>query len=203
MTNDAPTAEETARARNLAALSMPSAFDNGEGTAGVWADIVARNTDPARLTRFMVDAVKVDAKALQPIGMRHLGSREAVIIHIFGRSIRHLHPFANMPRPVELGAHLTEFAGDELVVKHQALLPYYAARGIAGRHDGIRAVPEEGHTPLVDIAEFVELSGLDQRYRLQDFLWRDPVRPACLVVRPPEHVRPPGAGLAGLGRGRG
>lgn len=72
MTDEAPTVEETERARNLAALSMPSAFDNGEATAGVWADIVARDLDPARVQRFMIDAVKVDAKALQSAAKRVL-----------------------------------------------------------------------------------------------------------------------------------
>ena len=51
--SEAPTDEEADRARNLAALSMPSAFDNGGGTANFWADIVARKTDPARVQRFM------------------------------------------------------------------------------------------------------------------------------------------------------
>lgn len=72
MSEQAPSADETERARNLAALSMPSAFDNGEATAGVWADIVARGTDPARVQRFMVDAVKVDAKSLQAAARRVL-----------------------------------------------------------------------------------------------------------------------------------
>jgi zinc protease len=68
--SEAPTDEEAERARNLAALSMPAAFDNGEGTAGFWADIVAQKTDPARVQKFMSDAVKVDAKAMHAAAKR-------------------------------------------------------------------------------------------------------------------------------------
>lgn len=70
ITAEPPTPEEAERARNLAALSMPSAFDNGQGTADFWADIVARNTDPARVQKFMSDAVKVDAKGVHAAAKR-------------------------------------------------------------------------------------------------------------------------------------
>jgi zinc protease len=76
---EAPTAEEAERARNLAALSVPSAFDNGEGTAGVWADIVARGTERARVQRFMADALKVDAPALAATAARVLADQWTLV----------------------------------------------------------------------------------------------------------------------------
>ena len=79
MSEQAPTSDEVERVRNLAALSMPSAFDNGEATANVWASIVAKNIDPARVQRFMVDALKVDAKALQATAQRVLSPKWTLV----------------------------------------------------------------------------------------------------------------------------
>lgn len=79
MSSEAPSTQEVERARNLAALSMPSAFDSGEATAQVWADLVSRDTDPSRLQRFMVDALKVDAKALQEAAQRVLSTSYTLV----------------------------------------------------------------------------------------------------------------------------
>lgn len=80
--NEAPSDEETERARNLAALSMPSAFDNGEGTAGFWADVVARKTEFSRVQRFMAEAVKIDAKAVQSAAQRALMGDKFTVVAV-------------------------------------------------------------------------------------------------------------------------
>jgi zinc protease len=64
------TEEEVVRARSLAALSLPSTFDSGRATAGLWANVAARKTDPKRLLRFMDEALKVDVAAVQAIARR-------------------------------------------------------------------------------------------------------------------------------------
>ena len=76
------TAEEVERARNLAALSVPSAFDNGRTTASVWATIAAQGTDPKRLQRFMEDAPKVDVKAVQAIANRVVDADKCTVVAV-------------------------------------------------------------------------------------------------------------------------
>lgn len=62
--------DEIARAKNLAALSLPSAFDNGRSTATLWANAVARKVDPQRIVRFMDEAQKVDVAAVEKVARR-------------------------------------------------------------------------------------------------------------------------------------
>ena len=76
------TAEEVERARNLAALSVPSAFDNGRSTAGLWATIAAQGTDPKRLQHFMEDAPKVDVKGVQAVAQRVVDADKCTIVAV-------------------------------------------------------------------------------------------------------------------------
>ncbi len=61
------TAEEVDRARTLAALSIPSEFDNGRSTATLWAQIVSEKLDLDRVQKFMDEAPKVDVKQVQAV----------------------------------------------------------------------------------------------------------------------------------------
>lgn len=76
------TDEEVVRARNVAALSVPSAFDNGQATASQWALVAALRLDRARLQQFMEQAQKVDAKALQAAAKRLVRPDEAAVIAV-------------------------------------------------------------------------------------------------------------------------
>jgi zinc protease len=95
MKGEPATDEEAERARNLAALSMPSAFDNGEGTAGFWADIVARNTDASRVQRYMSDALQVDPKAMHAAAKRVMqnGNWTVVAVGDIAKVGKELEPF--------------------------------------------------------------------------------------------------------------
>jgi zinc protease len=64
------TDEEVTRARNLAALSLPSVFDSGRGTAQFWASLLTQRVEAKRVQAFMADALKVDAAALQRAATR-------------------------------------------------------------------------------------------------------------------------------------
>ncbi len=76
------TDEETLRARNVAALTVPSAFDSGRATAQQWATFAARRLERARLQQFMDAAQKVDAKALQAAAQRLVRPDEAAVIAV-------------------------------------------------------------------------------------------------------------------------
>ncbi len=76
------TDEETVRARNVAALTVPSAFDSGRATANQWAMFAAQRLDRARLQKFVDDAQKIDAKALQGAALRLVRPDEAAVIAV-------------------------------------------------------------------------------------------------------------------------
>lgn len=76
------TDEETVRARNVAALTVPSAFDSGRATAAQWADFAAQKLDRARLQQFVDGAQQVDAKALQAAALRLVRPDEAALIAV-------------------------------------------------------------------------------------------------------------------------
>ena len=76
------TAEEVERARNLAALSVPSAFDNGRTTASIWSEIVAQGTDFKRLQKFMDDAPKVDVAAVQSAAKRVVDPDKCTVVAV-------------------------------------------------------------------------------------------------------------------------
>jgi zinc protease len=91
------TTEEVERARNLAALSMPSAFDNGRGTAGTWATVVSLGLDPKRLQQFMTDAPKIDVKGVQGAAQRIVKPKNSIVIAVgdvdaFGKDLAPLGP---------------------------------------------------------------------------------------------------------------
>jgi zinc protease len=76
------TEDEVVRARNLAALSTPSAFDSGQNTAGLWAEAVERKVDFDRLQRFMEEATKVDVKAVQRAAKRVVSPEACTIVAV-------------------------------------------------------------------------------------------------------------------------
>jgi zinc protease len=76
------TDEEVVRARNVAALTVPSAFDSGRATANQWGMFAAQRLDRARLQKFVDEAQKVDAKALQAAAQRLVRPDEAAIIAV-------------------------------------------------------------------------------------------------------------------------
>lgn len=76
------TDEEVVRARNVAALTVPSAFDSGRATANQWGMFAAQRLDRARLQKFVDEAQKVDAKALQGAALRLVRPEEAAIIAV-------------------------------------------------------------------------------------------------------------------------
>ena len=76
------TDEETVRARNVAALTVPSAFDSGRATARQWATFAAQRLDRARLQQFVDGALKVDVKALQGAAVRLVRPDEAAVIAV-------------------------------------------------------------------------------------------------------------------------
>ncbi|OGQ26209.1 MAG: hypothetical protein A2138_17955 [Deltaproteobacteria bacterium RBG_16_71_12] len=76
------TDEETVRARNVAALTVPSAFDSGRATANQWALFAAQRLDRARLQQFVDQAQRVDVKALQGAALRLVRPNEAAVIAV-------------------------------------------------------------------------------------------------------------------------
>lgn len=74
--------EETVRARSVAALTVPSAFDSGRGTAIQWALFAAQRLERSRLQQFVDDAQKIDAKALRGAALRLVRPDEAAIIAV-------------------------------------------------------------------------------------------------------------------------
>lgn len=99
--------EEVARARNVSALSVPSAFDNGSGTANQWAYFAAQRLDRARLQQFMDQALKVDGKALQGAAMKLVRPDEAAVI-VVGDIAQH-------GKDLPGGASATALSVDELL----------------------------------------------------------------------------------------
>jgi zinc protease len=76
------TAEEVQRARNLAALSLPSAFDGGRSTAGLWASVAALGVPPQRLQQFLNEAPKVDVKAVQAAATRIVKPQRMIVVAV-------------------------------------------------------------------------------------------------------------------------
>ncbi|MBI1944786.1 MAG: insulinase family protein [Deltaproteobacteria bacterium] len=76
------TEEEAVRARNVAALTVPSAFDSGRATASQWALFAAQRLDRTRLQQFVDQAQQVDVKALQGAALRLVRPSEAAVIAV-------------------------------------------------------------------------------------------------------------------------
>src|SRR5262249_42971492 len=97
--------------------------------------------------------------------------------------------------------HLADLGADELVVAHHAIRARRRVRGIARTHERVGPLPEQGHAPLVDLADLVDLPRLHQADGLEDLVGGDPVGGPGLVAAAPLGIGPAGAGVARLGAG--
>jgi hypothetical protein len=101
--------------------------------------------------------------------------------------------------PVELRADLPELAANKLVVTDELVLAKRFIRGRTGDVKRVGPLTKQRHPLLVGLPQVVDDTGGDELHRSQDLFRCDPVGRAGLVFWPPNGVRPPRAGLAGLG----
>ena len=132
------------------------------------------------------------AERVEAVGAAHFGGGETVVPTHFVLVAVGADLHADMAQTVELGSHLTDLGGQELIVPHDLVRAEGAAGGRAGDAQREFARPEQRHLGRVFVAEFHRLALLDQRHGAQDhFGLLVPVGRTRLVALAPHRVRPP------------
>jgi hypothetical protein len=122
----------------------------------------------------------VDTELLEAVGPTDLVLRQTIVVACLVADQN-----TNVAETVELRSYLANFATEHLIVIHELLVPKRTTRRATGDGNGEMTLSEERNTGFEVHTQAVDLAGLDQLCRLQDFSRGDPLGRADLIICSP------------------
>jgi hypothetical protein len=88
-----------------------------------------------------------------------------------------------MSQAVELGSHLSNLTAEQFVIRDHLVGAIGFAGGQSGNHEAEMTFAWQRHSVFIDTAKVVDFAVAYQVASLSDFLGRDPIGRATLIIR--------------------